>query len=71
MSEKQGLWCGPFEDVVVAVLLDSSKLQKYKRKLLGYSPDGMSADLSGWKLTQTLGDKDFHDVEKKVTYIYC
>ena len=71
LSETHELWCDPFEDVVVIVLFDLSKLQKYKRELLGYFPDGMSEDLSGWKLTQTLWDKDFHDVEKKVTYIYC
>ena len=55
------LRCDPSEDVVVAVFLNSSKLQKYKRKLLGYFPDGKSEDSSGWKLTRTLGDKDFHD----------
>ena len=60
LSEKQGLWCGAFEDVVVAAILDSLTLQKCKKKLLDYFPDEMSEDLSGWKL-----NSGFRYVEKK------
>ena len=59
-----GWWSGPFEEVVVGVLLDSSTLQKYKKKRLGYIPDGMPEDLSGLRLSQIFGDKDFHYIEK-------
>ena len=60
-----GWWSGPFEEVVIGVLLDSSTLQKYKKKRLGYIPDGMPEDLSGLRLSQIFGDKDFHYIEKR------
>ena len=60
-----GCRSGPFEEVVIGVLLDSSTLQKYKKKRLGYIPDGMPEDLSGWRLSQIFGDKDFHYIEKR------
>ena len=59
-----GCRSGPFEEVVIGVLLDSSTLQKYKKKRLSYTSDGMPEDLSGWRLSQIFGYKDFHYIEK-------
>ena len=47
LLSKHGLLCGPFKEVVVNVLLDSSTLQKFIKKSLCYVLDRMSGDLSG------------------------
>ena len=38
--------CGPFEEVVIDVLLDLSMLQKFDKKGLYYVLDGIPEDLS-------------------------
>ena len=62
--ETHGFWHGPLDEVVLAVLLDHTTLQKYKKKRVGYVPDGIPDDISGWELSQTLTPQQFCYVEK-------
>ena len=52
--------------VVVSVPMDSPTL-KYKKKCLGYFPDGVTKDLSVWKLSRIFEDKNSYNVKKGST----
>ena len=59
-----GMWSGPLGEVVLAVLLDSTHLQKYKERRYGYIPDGLPEDANEWTLTEPLKNEQFSYVEK-------
>ena len=64
---KRRLWCGPFEEAVVDVLLDSWTLQKFEKKHLCCVLDGMPKDLS--RCSQIFWEERFSLYRQKKFFI--
>ena len=60
----RGLWNGPLLQIVFAVLLDSTTLQKYKKRRFGYVPDGLPEPIQEWTLQKPFTNNQFSYIER-------